>query len=620
MPLRRRAHCMLSPRPFQAAVGLFAALAVALAPATPARGDASSSPAGASAVGSYLDLGAAHGCALQKDRMVRCWGKGASGRLGGGQTDDRLSSAGAGDATAVSIGQVTALTAGELHTCVLLSGGSVRCWGEGSSGQLGSGGRDSRRDGHADHLSGTDEASTVPLGGAATAISAGGEFTCALMSDGAVRCWGDGRAGVLGSRATDSRLDGLPDGPTDEASVVALGGAATAITAGTQHACALLAGGAVRCWGAGANGRLGSGATDDRLDGEVAGGTDEASSVPLAEPATAISAGESHTCALLASGAVSCWGLGASGQLGAGRSDSRLDGVVSGSGAGATDAATTVPLKLPGTAQNRLTTAASVRATAIAAGAQHTCAIVEGGDVRCWGQGSLGQLGHSATDNRLEASVSNLSDIATRVGFGTNGQTGAGLGAPAVGLTAGAGATCAELAAGTVRCWGDGSDGRLGTRATDPRLDGAVDLATGTDSASTVPVGPVPSVFGDLLTEPAPAGLTPAPVTSGPPSGAAPAPAAAPQLAFTFTVKGRKANLTALLVPKKAGKCPKTARVTVTEGKTNLGAADLKVKKTGTHCRARGSVALKRSPKKNKPLTATLKAKGLASRTLVRPR
>lgn len=602
------------------AVFVVSAFALTLPAATGAQADAGNSPAGQSAVGAYLDLGGAHGCALQRDRVVRCWGKGSSGRLGGGLAD-RLSAPGAPDASSIMLGEATAVTAGDAHTCALLVGGAVRCWGQGGSGQLGTGGRDNRGDGAVDPLSGTDDASNVPLGSPAIAISAGGEFTCALLSAGTVRCWGDGRFGVLGSRGTDARLDGLADGPTDDASTVPLAGAATAISSGPQHACALLAGGAVSCWGNGADGRLGSGAVDDRLDG--VGAADEASVVPLTEPATAISVGGAHSCALLSSGAVSCWGSAAYGQVGAGRTDSRLDGVISGTGAGATDAASLVPIKPIGTPANRLAATPSVRATAIAAGGEHTCAVVDGGDVRCWGRGASGQLGHSAVDHRLDQSATSVADTATRVGGGpspTVAAPGPGLGAPAIGLTASYGATCAELANGSVRCWGDGSDGRLGSRAADARLDGVIDPSTGADDASVVPIGALPSVSGDLLTEQAPA---PAAATGGdsPPAPAAstaptPKPPVAAALSFKFSLKGRRATVAALLQPTKAGTCPRRVTATVTEGKKKLGAARLKTTKKGAYCRASGRVTLKRSARKGKTLTLALKAKGVRSRTL----
>lgn len=607
---------MPSPRSRLAALVSALALAASLVGAAGARADAAGSPAGASAVGAYLDLGGAHGCALQRDRVVRCWGKGSAGRLGGG-TADRLNAPTAPEASAVALGDVSAVTAGDAHTCALIAGGAVRCWGQGSAGQLGTGNRDNRGDGTADPLSGTDDVSTVPLDGPATAVSAGGEFTCALLSAGTVRCWGDGRSGALGSGATDTRLDGLPDGPTDAPSTVPLAGPATAVSAGPLHVCALLVGGTVSCWGSGSDGRLGTGATDDRLDGIATGGTDAASIVPLTERATAISAGGAHTCALLESGAVSCWGNGANGQLGSGRTDARLDGTASGNPS--TDAATIVPIKPIGTPQNRLTTTPSLRAIAIATGDLHSCAIVDGGDVRCWGNGAVGQLGQGATDHRLDSSVTNLGDVATRVGGGTNPTVlapGPGLGAPAVGLTASYGTTCAELATGAVRCWGDGTDGRLGSRATDRRLDGVADPETG-DDASIVPIGPLPSVFGDLLTEqtPPPGGGAPtvpglSTPTPGPPS------AAATPLSFKFTIKGRKATVAALLVPTKTGTCPKTVTATIKQGKTTLGTAKLKTTKKGPHCRAAGAVKLRKAAKKGAAPKLSLKAKGVRTRSL----
>lgn len=605
---------------------------VALLLPTAATAESAGTPPGAGAVGGYLDLGAAHGCAVQKDRTVRCWGAGSSGRLGSGALDDRLS-AGGTEAAAFSPGTVAAVATGDLHTCALLTSGAVRCWGQGASGQLGGGRRDNRRDGWADPASGTDDPTTVPLGGPATALTAGAEFTCALLADGAVRCWGDGQSGALGSRGTDNRLDGLLDGPSDDASIVPLGEAATAVSAGAQHACALVVSGAVRCWGLGTNGRLGTGtgdsrnaatAEDSRLDGltNPATGTDEASTVPLDGAATAISAGAGHTCALMAaSGAVRCWGLGTSGQLGIGRtSDSRLDGYV----ISATDVASTVPLKPIGTPANKLVTTPSIPAIAISAGDRHTCAVLEQGDVRCWGLGTSGQLGHGATDGRLDSSsgLNVIADVASRVGGGAGG-TDAGLSAPAISVTAGTRATCAELATGAVRCWGDGADGRLGSRATDLRLDGVVDPATGTDDASLLPIGLLPFTAGDLTPDPviaaAQAQAEVAATQAAPPAaavtGTTTAPPARP-LAFSVKFKKRVATIAALVAPKKTGTCPKRVTAVVREGKARLGKASLKTKKKGAHCRAAGTVKLSRAPKKGRALSVAVSGKGITSRTL----
>lgn len=613
-------------RRFALAVALVPLLAVLAFPGT-SLADSAGSPA----AGAYVDLGSAHGCAVQRDRAVRCWGRGSSGRLGGGQIDDRLAWPGTAP-TQLSPGTTAAISSGDSHTCALLTSGAVRCWGQGGSGQLGSGTRDNRLDGMVSALSGSDEASTVNLGAPATSISAGGDFTCAVTSDGAVRCWGDGAFGELGSRATDNRLDGLDglgDGPTDAASVVPLGGAATAVSAGPQHACALLTSGAVRCWGSGGKGRLGTGATDDRLDGiGDAGGNDEASMVPLAEPAIAVAAGGAHTCALLASGIVSCWGLNYNGQLGAGRNDDRLDGVVSGTGANATDAPSTVVIKPLNVLQKDYAKAAAIPAVAIAAGESHTCAIVAGGDVRCWGKSDLGQLGGGAVDARLDNNVTQLTDAATRVGGGPTGA-GPGLGAAAVGLTAGYDSTCATLATGAVRCWGSGLDGRLGSSAGDSRLDGIVDGGTGTDDASSVPLGAIAGAAGELAIDPsapsaagAGTGSAPAGGAGSTPAGggaaavAAPAPVAAKPLSFKLTVKGRKASVTALLEPTKAGKCPTSVSVIATEGRAKLGKAKIKAKKKGAYCQISGTVKLSRAVKKGKAATLAVSGKGITARTL----
>ncbi len=584
-----------------AALVIVAAALLALAPA--ARAEPAGAPGTSNALG-FVDLGPAHACAVERGRDVRCWGRGASGALGSGTLGDRLAGAGSAAST-VALGAATQVATGDLHTCVILVGGGVRCWGQGASGQLGSRDRDNRLDGYADPRTGTDAASTVPLGEAATQLSAGGGFTCAVVTSGAVRCWGDGLFGRTGARGTDNRLDGLADGPNDEATTVPLPGPASAVSAGDQHACALLTSGAVHCWGLGANGRLGSGRQDDRLDGVVdaESGTDDVSTVPLGGPATAITAGGGHTCALLTTGDVRCWGLGTSGQLGQGRdNESVLDS--------ASEQPTTVPLKPIGTAANRVATTPNLKAIAISAGDFHTCAIVEGGDVRCWGQGTSGQLGQGAADGRLDTSPTQPADAASRVGGGVDGR-GSGLGAPAVAITSGASSTCAALATGAVRCWGAGDGGRLGSGAEDARLDGIVDAATRTDDASVVPIGPLPSSAADGL--PAPATPPAAPGTSSRPQSAAPA---APELAFTLRLKGRALTVKALLAPAKSGTCPRRVGVSIKRGRSKLAKGTLRVQRKGANCRAAGKVRLRQAPKRRVRLTVHLSGTGVVARDL----
>jgi hypothetical protein len=171
---------------------------------------------------------------------------------------------------------------------------------------------------------GDDEApgSVAPVdlgaGRRALAISAGAYHTCALLDNARVRCWGSSSLGQLGYGNKDTIGDDETPGSVSYVDLGA-GRRALAVSAGTYHTCALLDGGAVRCWGEGEDGRLGYGNRNDIGDDETPGGFGP---VDLILPAVAISAGARHTCAVLDSGKVRCWGYGADGELGYGNTHS----------------------------------------------------------------------------------------------------------------------------------------------------------------------------------------------------------------------------------------------------------------------------------------------------------
>jgi alpha-tubulin suppressor-like RCC1 family protein len=151
------------------------------------------------------------------------------------------------------------------------------------------------------------------------------------------------------------------------------------ISAGGYHTCALLDDGSVRCWGYGADGQLGYGNTNNVGEHQPPGSVGSVDLGP-GRTATAISASLAHTCAIVDNGSVRCWGLGFDGRLGYGNRDNVGDHQTPGS---------VGPVDLgPGRT-----------AVAISAGGRHTCAILDDGDVRCWGYGGNGQLGFGNTDN-----------------------------------------------------------------------------------------------------------------------------------------------------------------------------------------------------------------------------
>ncbi len=256
-------------------------------------------------------VGDGFACALLVDGTVECWGRGAEGQLGHGEPTGLGMGAPSAGSVEVQLNDIaTEITAGAAHVCARLVDGSVRCWGHNDVGQLGLGHDDDIGD---DEMA--DAAEAVSLGGSVEQIAAGSNHTCARLEDGAVRCWGRNDHGQLGYGHIDDIGD--DESPTSE-DPVDLGGPAVDLIAADQHTCALLDTGALRCWGRNTDGRLGHGHDEDIGDDETP------ASVPALDfggPAVASVFGGAlsrHTCAVLTTGALRCWGVDDRGQLGVG--------------------------------------------------------------------------------------------------------------------------------------------------------------------------------------------------------------------------------------------------------------------------------------------------------------
>jgi alpha-tubulin suppressor-like RCC1 family protein len=190
----------------------------------------------------------------------------------------------------VMLGGFVDLALGVDHTCAALRDGGVRCWGRNERLQIG-------------QATGATfpRPSDVAIN-SAIQIEAGKKFNCVLRGDGSVWCWGENNHGQLGDNTLTDRARPAP--------VMALGGVAVGLGCGGNQCCAVLTGGTVRCWGENASGQLGNGGTTDSGLPVTATGVTDAVQV--------VTAGNGHTCVRTRSGAVQCWGLNASGQLGNG--------------------------------------------------------------------------------------------------------------------------------------------------------------------------------------------------------------------------------------------------------------------------------------------------------------
>jgi hypothetical protein len=300
-----------------------------------------------------VSAGDSHTCAVTKAGGIKCWGLNSSGQLGDGTTQDRLAPVNVAGLTS----GVVAVSAGDNHTCALLAGGGVQCWGNNVAGQLGDG-------------TTTNRPAPVDASGLSTdviSVTAGGLHTCALKTDTSRWCWGDNDFGQLGDGTTTDHLTptALPC-----CSFTAYG----ELSAGASHTCMYTTASPAyiaMCGGLNTSGQLGTG---DTANQPFTVGVCASGSYPSCpnQSAVLVDAGGAHSCAAVLTTGAKCWGGNTYGQLGDGSTTQRLNPVdVSGVAAGVID---------------------------VSSGSQHTCAALAWGAVKCWGRNSSGQLGGTSGD------------------------------------------------------------------------------------------------------------------------------------------------------------------------------------------------------------------------------
>jgi alpha-tubulin suppressor-like RCC1 family protein len=391
--------------------------------ASPAPAERASSAERAFQAG-LLHAGDTHSCAVLHDGSASCWGNGFAGQVG---NDATLTDEPSPVTVALTAGQrANAISAGVDHSCAVLDDGSASCWGSDRVGQLGN------DDAAVDQP--TPVAVALPAGRRAVAISAGSYHSCAVLDDGSASCWGSDSLGQLGDD------DATINQPTPVAVALPAGRRAVAISAGHLHSCAVLDDGSASCWGYDFLGQLG----DDDVTADQPRPVEVA--LPGSRRAVAISAGGTHSCAVLDDGSARCWGSDGNGRLG--------------DGAPEASRATPVAVALP----------AGRRAIAISAGADHSCAILDDGSANCWGYDGRGQLGDALTLTDQPHPVAVLSPPSRRT----------------VAISAGGTHTCAALDDGSVSCWGNDAAGQLGNGFGGATQDSAADAPRALNAASTV--------------------------------------------------------------------------------------------------------------------------------------
>ena len=313
-------------------------------------------------------------CALLTNQEVRCWGDNEYGAVGDGtDTNDRpLPRIVKGVGGTGRLDNIVEISGESDGMCARTAGGQVRCWGEDDYGQLGDG--DVEADSNTPRIvrgvGGTGRLTGV------VEIEAAYDNNCARLANGQARCWGYNDGGELGNGGTAQ--SGVPTVVSNRAGTGPLTGVRD-LSHGGYGGCAALTNGQVRCWGVNDTGQVGDGTTSERLRPvpvrSVSGGG-------VLTGAVAVTGGYYHSCALLNTGQVRCWGETDNGELGDGTSFMGPDRL------------------RPRVVKNLAGNGPLTGVRSINANQSHTCAIVAQGQARCWGRNDYGQLGNGGTVDR----------------------------------------------------------------------------------------------------------------------------------------------------------------------------------------------------------------------------
>jgi alpha-tubulin suppressor-like RCC1 family protein len=408
------------------ALAVVAALAVA---GLPDRGSPSALAVGVSSFAS----GGKHNCAIIAGG-VQCWGRHDEGQLGDGTQERRTAPVSVcqnydddADVCIQTFSGATQVALGGRHSCAIMSNGGMKCWGSNFHGRLGDDGECSPN-----CKTPTDvcaDALCATLLSGVQAIGAGRDHTCAVMNDGGVKCWGDNGSGQLGDNTNNTRST-----PVD---VQALSGDAESVVGGESHTCALMEDGGVQCWGDNGSGQLGdNGECGTTCPIPVDVCADEACDDPLSD-AVAIAAAADHTCAIVTGGRITCWGDNGDTQL--------VPFALCGPSCDAPEEVCNV-YNQPATECAQVVTGA----TALVAGTSHHCFRTGAGGVRCWGLNHEGQLGdNTACAQTCTTPVTVCGDPTCAVPL--SGATA---------IAAGEDHTCALV--GPIKCWGLDDSHQLG--------------------------------------------------------------------------------------------------------------------------------------------------------------